>query len=218
MMQLLDALDQPHVQLLLRLVLGGLLLLASATKLADRASFRQAVAEYEVLPRKLEQPFAALFPWLEVAVGALLLLGLGGAIAAWLAVPVFLSFGVAIGVNLLRGRRFDCHCFGSVHSEQIGWLPLLRSAGLVLVSLVVALGSGRFGALDLVVFGSDGELPPAAEVIPVIFLAAVVFDVLILLPEALNFQAGVSRLYARHGSRTAGRRPKTPATSAGSAT
>ncbi len=218
MTQFLGALDQPHVQLLLRLVLGGLLLLAGATKLADRASFRQAIAEYEVLPRHLEQPFAALFPWLEVAVGALLLLGLGGAIAAWLAVPVFLSFGVAIGVNLLRGRRFDCHCFGSVHSEEIGWLPLLRSGGLVLVSLVVALGFGRFGALDLVFFGSDGELPPAVEVIPVVFLAAVIFDVLILLPEVFSFRAGVSRLYARHGSRTAGRRAKALAMGTGSAT
>ena len=45
MTQLLDALGQPHVQLLLRLVLGGLLLLAGVTKLADRESFRQAVAE-----------------------------------------------------------------------------------------------------------------------------------------------------------------------------
>jgi uncharacterized membrane protein YphA (DoxX/SURF4 family) len=208
--QLLDALDQPHVQLLLRLVLGGLLLLAGVTKLVDRASFRQAVAEYGVLPERLEWPFAALLPWMETAVGVLLLVGLGGAVAAWLAVPIFLSFGVAIGVNLWRGRHFDCHCFGSVHSEEIGWLPLLRSAALVLTALVVALGASRFGALDLVLFGSNAELPPAGEVVPVVFLAAVVFDVLILVPEAIAFQVGFSRLYAKHVARPAGHRPKTP--------
>jgi hypothetical protein len=218
MTQLLDALDQPHVQLLLRLVLGGLLLLAGATKLADRESFRQAVNEYEVLPRQLELPFAVILPWLEITIGALLLLGLGSAIAAWLAVPIFLSFGVAIGVNLLRGRHFDCHCFGSVHSERIGWLPLFRSAALVLVALVVALWASRFGALDLVLFGSDAELPPAAEVIPIVFLAAVVFDVLILVPEALTFRAGVSRLYAARITGTVDHQRQAPATSGGRAT
>ena len=42
MTPLLDALDQHHAQLLLRLVLGGLLLLAGVTKLADRGSSQTA--------------------------------------------------------------------------------------------------------------------------------------------------------------------------------
>ncbi|MCH7511424.1 MAG: DoxX family membrane protein [Chloroflexi bacterium] len=193
MTPLLDALDQHHAQLLLRLVLGGLLLLAGVTKLADRAGFRQAVAEYEILPERLQRPFATLLPWLETTLGVLLLLGLGTAIAASLATPLFLSFALAIGVNLLRGRDFDCHCFGSVQSEQIGWPALLRSTALVLAALVVAIGASPFGALDAVVLGSTDGLPPVAEVIPVVFLAAVVFDVLILLPETLAFRAIFAR-------------------------
>ncbi len=188
MTEISDLLHQPHAQLLLRLVLGGLLLLAGLTKLADRASVRQAVADYEVLPGHLERPFAALLPWLETALGALLLLGLGTTIAAALATPLFLSFALAIGVNLVRGRHFDCHCFGSVRSERIGWPALLRSAALVLAAVLVATGASRFGALDAALFGSAANLPPAGEVIPIVFLAAVVFDVLILLPEAVAFR------------------------------
>ncbi len=188
MTEILDALQQPHAQLLLRLVLGGLLLLAGLTKLADRAGVRQAVADYEILPGRLERPFAALLPWLETGLGALLLLGLGTTIAAALAMPLFLSFALAIGVNLVRGRHFDCHCFGSVRSERIGWPALLRSTVLVLTAVVVAAGASRFGALDAVLFGSGANLPPASEVIPIVFLAAVVFDVLILLPEAIAFR------------------------------
>lgn len=218
MTQLLDALGQPHVQLLLRLVLGGLLVLAGATKLADLQGFRQAVAEYEVLPKQLELPFTALLPLAETVLGVMLLLGLGSTIAAWLAVPVFLCFGVAIGVNLVRGRHFDCHCFGSVHSERIGWLPLLRSAALVLVALVLALEASPYGALDLVLFGSDAELPPAVEVIPIVFLAAVVFDVLILMPEALAFRAGVRQLYAARITGTVDHQRQVPATNGGRAT
>jgi hypothetical protein len=120
-------------------------------------------------------------------------LGLGTAVAASLATPLFLSFGLAISVNLLRGRRFDCHCFGSVHGGRIGWPALLRSAALVGVALVVAVGASPFGALETALLGTTGELPPASEIIPIVFLAAVVFHVLILLPEAVAFQAGFAR-------------------------
>ncbi len=53
-----------------------------------------------------------------------------------------------------------------------------------------------------VLFGSAGELPPAGEVIPMVLLAAVVFDVLILLPEAIAFRAGVARAYATRTARS----------------
>ena len=196
MTSLFDALHQPHVQLFLRLVLGGLLLLAGGSKLANRAAFRGAVAEYKVLPQKLEAPFAAALPGAEMALGVLLLLGLGTTIAAALAAPLFLSFGVAIGVNLARGRRFDCHCFGAVQRDPIGWPALLRSVALVLATIVVAVGTSRFGALEFALFGSRGDLPPAVEVVPVVFLAAVALNVLILLPEALAVRAAFARSHA----------------------
>ena len=195
MTQILDALGQPHAQLFLRLVLGGLLLVAGATKLADRSSFRQAVAEYEVLPKALAGPFATVLPWLELALGALLLLGLGTIVAAALALPLFLSFAVAIAVNLLRGRQLDCHCFGAIQSEQIGWATLVRTAALVLAALAISLEASRFGALEFALFGSGETLPPIGEVIPIVFLAAVVLDVLILLPEAVAFRVGFRELH-----------------------
>ena len=206
MTQLLDTLGQPHVQLLLRLVLGGLLLLAGITKLADRTAFRRAVVEYELLPTALERPFATILPLLETVLGTLLLLGLGTSVAAALATPLFLSFGVAIGVNLLRGRQFDCHCFGAVRSDRIGWPALLRSVALVLAALVVAAGASRFGALESALFGATEALPPVGEVIPIVLVAAVAFHALILLPEAVAFRAGFARAYR---SRISGAHPAT---------
>lgn len=189
MTEFLEALQQPHTQLLLRLVLGGLLLLAGVTKLAERSAAQQAVSEYDILPERFVRPFAATLPWAEISLGVLLLLGLGTTVASALAVPLFLSFAIAIGVNLRRGRDFDCHCFGSMQSERIGWPSLLRSLALATAALVVAIGASRFGALDAAFLGSGADLPPAVEVIPVVLVAAVIFDVLILLPEALAFRA-----------------------------
>ncbi len=194
MSEVLGALDQHHVQLLLRLTLGGLLILAAITKLTDRAAFRTAVAEYKLLPHALEAPFAAALPVVELLLGALLLAGLGTAIAAWAAVPVFLSFSIAIGVNMARGRELDCHCFGSVQSEPIGWPSLIRSSALVIASLIVAFGASAFGAVDALLLDADG-LPPASEIVPVVLLAFVIFDVIILLPEAIVTQLSFDASY-----------------------
>ena len=202
MSEVLDALGQHHVQLLLRLTLGGLLTLAAFTKLADREAFRTAVSEYRVLPSTLERPFAATLPMVELTVGVLLLAGLGTVIAASLAVPVFLSFSIAIGVNMLRGRALDCHCFGSVQSEPIGWPAIIRSSALLVTAIIVAIGASRFGALEALFTNSEG-LPPVSEVVPVVLLALVIFDVMILLPEAiatqLSFYSAYGRGHANHG-------------------
>lgn len=196
MSDVLDALGQHHVQLLLRLTLGGLLCLAAVTKLTDRDAFKTAVSEYRVLPAALERPFAAVLPFIELALGTLLLAGLGTVVAAAVAIPVFLSFSIAIGVNMLRGRNLDCHCFGSVQSEPIGWPAVIRSSALAIAALIVALSASRFGALDALLLGSNG-LPPATEVVPVLLVALVVFDVIILLPEAVATQLSFTSVYGR---------------------
>jgi uncharacterized membrane protein YphA (DoxX/SURF4 family) len=197
MTDFLDSLRQPHALLLVRLVLGALLLIAGATKLTDRQAFYTAVSEYDILPASVARPFALLMPWLETGLGALLLLGLATVPAAALAVPLFGSFALAIGINMLRGRHFDCHCFGSTHSDEIGWTALLRSLLLALSALFVAAGASRFGALDGALFGASGDLPPVSDIIPIAFAAFVIVDVLFLLPEAVAFQAGFRHLRAR---------------------
>jgi uncharacterized membrane protein YphA (DoxX/SURF4 family) len=189
MTDFLDSLRQPHTLLLLRLVLGGLLLIAGVTKLADRAAFYSAVSDYDVLPSSLARPFAFLMPIVEVTLGLLLVLGFVTVAAAALAVPLFGSFSIAIGINMLRGRNFDCHCFGSTHSDRIGWPALLRSLVLAGTALFVAFGASRFGALDAVLFGSPRDLPPVSDVIPIVFAAFVVVDLLFLMPEFFAIRA-----------------------------
>jgi hypothetical protein len=196
MSDVLDALGQHHVQLLLRLTLGGLLTLAAITKFTDRAAFSTAVSEYRVLPSMLERPFATLLPFIELTLGMLLLAGLGTMIAASLATLVFLSFSLAIGVNMVRGRDLDCHCFGSVQSEPIGWPAVIRSSALLVAALIVAIGASRFGAVESLFLNSKG-LPPVSEIVPVVLLTFVVFDVIILLPEAIVTQLSYYSAYGR---------------------
>jgi uncharacterized membrane protein YphA (DoxX/SURF4 family) len=195
MSDILAALDQPHLQFLLRVVLGGLLLLAGLTKLADRAAFRDAIRQYEILPASLEAPFAAIVPFAEITLGTMLLLGLGTTLAAALAVPLLGSFVFAIAVNLARGRDFDCHCFGSVSSDRIGWPVLIRSTLLMLFALTVAVATSSFGSLDGALWASEADVPPMSEVVAMAIVAFAIFDVLILLPETLAMRETIAAAF-----------------------
>jgi peroxiredoxin len=43
-------------------------------------------------------------------------------------------FVVGISINLARGRKPDCHCFGQLHSAPAGWKTLARNGGLAAVA------------------------------------------------------------------------------------
>jgi peroxiredoxin len=116
-----------------RLLLALVFAVAGAAKLADREGSRRAIVDFG-MPSALAAPLGLLFPLAELAVAATLL----PASTAWwgaLGALVLLSVFVAgISVNLARGRKPDCHCFGQMHSAPAGWKTLARNAVLAAVA------------------------------------------------------------------------------------
>lgn len=198
MSDFIDPLRQAHVLLLLRLLVGALLLIAGVSKLGDREAFDNAVTDYDILPARLARPFARLVPLLEVLLGVLLLLGLFTVESAALAVPLFASFSLAIGVNMLRGRHVDCHCFGSTTNDRVGPAALVRSLLLTFAALYVVIGASRFGSLDALMYGTPDDLPAVSEAIPIVFAAFVIVDVMFLLPEFLSIRDAFRKRQAGH--------------------
>ena len=93
-------------------ILGGTLLLAGIPKLRDRDGLLTVVKGYRLLPAPAERAVAAPLPFVEVVVGALLILGIGGRWPAVAAALLFTAFTTGLTVNLARGRRdLDCGCF-----------------------------------------------------------------------------------------------------------
>src|SRR5437764_1451984 len=110
-----------------RLLLAAVFAVAALTKVADRAGTRQAIMNFG-LPALLAGPLGLLLPAAELAVAVALVPTVSawwGAIGAF---TLLLLFSAGIGVNLARGRRPDCHCFGQLHSEPVGWPTLARNA------------------------------------------------------------------------------------------
>jgi thiol-disulfide isomerase/thioredoxin len=114
-------------------------------KLADRAGLRRTLTAFGV-PAGPAGPLATALPVAELLV-AVTLLPAGtawwGAVGAlWL----LLAFVAAIAVNLARGRRPECNCFGQFGSAPIGWSTLARNGVLAAAAgVVVARGPASAG-------------------------------------------------------------------------
>lgn len=143
------------VLLLARLVLAAVLGLAAATKLADPTGTRRTLLNFG-LPARLAPALALLLPLSELAVSLALLpvrTAWWGALGAF---GLLGTFMLAISANLAQGRRPDCHCFGQLHSEPVGWPTLVRNAALAaLAILLIWRGPERVGPSA---FGWLGEL------------------------------------------------------------
>jgi thiol-disulfide isomerase/thioredoxin/uncharacterized membrane protein YphA (DoxX/SURF4 family) len=120
--------------LIVRLLLAGTWLLAAVTKITDRDGARRAVEDFGT-PSVLVTPLTVLLPLGELIIAALLVPGRTAPYGAILSFLLLLGYCAAIGVNMARGNRPDCHCFGQLYSEPIGWQTLARNGVLAAASL-----------------------------------------------------------------------------------
>ena len=132
-----------------RYFLAAVFAVAALAKLRNLAGTRQALIEFGI-SGWLARRAALLLPASELACAAGLIPPVTAKLAA-LALAVLLTiFTAAIGLNLLRGRRPSCACFGAVNSSPIGPQTILRN--LVLLAMAGCGATGRLG------FGASAAL------------------------------------------------------------
>lgn len=121
--------------------IGAVLMVAGIPKIGDLERMTRAVRGYRILPDALTPVVATVLPWVEIVLGAALVLGVAPALAGAAAAVVFATFFVALTVNLARGRReLECGCFafgaGREEIAHIGWWHAARAAGLAAAAAV----------------------------------------------------------------------------------
>ena len=72
----MEFLKNKYLQILLRLVLGGLFIYASYDKIINPAEFAKAVKNYDMLPIALVNIPAIILPYLEFFTGLFLVIGI----------------------------------------------------------------------------------------------------------------------------------------------
>jgi uncharacterized membrane protein YphA (DoxX/SURF4 family) len=97
---------------LARLGLAAVWLISGAIKVSDLNQTYVAVQAYDLLPAGTVSVVAGAVPFLELALGVLLLVGLGTRLTAVVSAVVLLAFIGAVAQAWARGLTIDCGCFG----------------------------------------------------------------------------------------------------------
>jgi uncharacterized membrane protein YphA (DoxX/SURF4 family) len=124
-----------HSIFVLQLSVGIVFLLSAFSKFLEPRQFMRTVAKYEILPAPIASLFALMLVPLEVFLAISFLTGWLIDIALPLAAVTLAVFLMAVGINLNRGRKVRCGCFGNV-DEQISSRTVARLSLLVLAVLI----------------------------------------------------------------------------------
>jgi uncharacterized membrane protein YphA (DoxX/SURF4 family) len=128
-------LAQPWLTLLFRLILGGVLIVAGALKVVNLQKSAMAVRAYEMLPVWMANFLGYTLPWIEIGIGALLVIGVAVRIMGLFGALIMLAFIIAIAQAWARGLSIDCGCFGgggTIDPEDTKYLSeIIRDIGLL---------------------------------------------------------------------------------------
>ncbi|MEU3453015.1 MauE/DoxX family redox-associated membrane protein [Micromonospora sp. NPDC006766] len=127
---------RPWLGVAVRLGLAAVWLFAGATKVGDLPASGRAVNAYQVMPYDLATVIGAALPFVELALGVLLLAGLATRLVAGVSAALLVVFIAGIASAWARGLAIDCGCFGSGGQLAAGQAPtylpeILRDLGFL---------------------------------------------------------------------------------------
>ena len=120
-----------------RLIIAGTLIASAIPKLLAPLRFRQIVIQYAVLPPGAVGPFSRALPLVEVALAALLLIGVAVRPAATISTAMFGLFAAALMIAQNGTGRGDCGCLGRLHRQAGPWV-IAEDVGLAVAAAFVA--------------------------------------------------------------------------------
>lgn len=130
---------QPWLTLAGRLILGGVLFAAGFLKYEHLDKSRMAVRAYELLPISIANFLGIALPFLEIAIGILLILGAAIRISSAIGGALMIVFIFGISQAWARGLSIDCGCFGGggqVAPGTANYLPeILRDSALAAIAI-----------------------------------------------------------------------------------
>jgi uncharacterized membrane protein YphA (DoxX/SURF4 family) len=129
----------PWISTGIRLALAAVWIVAGALKVGDLAASGRAVHAYQVMPYDAAKVVGAVQPFLEIALGVLLLIGLAVRLSAGISAVLLTVFIAGIVSAWARGLRIDCGCFSRGGALGAGETPayaadLARDVGLLVLA------------------------------------------------------------------------------------
>jgi uncharacterized membrane protein YphA (DoxX/SURF4 family) len=126
--------------IVLRVGLAAVFLYAAYTKLKQPwLVFALSISSYQILPDPVVLFMARTLPWFELALGLLLLVGVGLRYVSVAATGLLGLFFTIMIVMYAKGRGIDCGCFGL--GEALGVKTLIRDGLLLGASAVLSVAA-----------------------------------------------------------------------------
>jgi len=113
----------PWISTVARLGLAAVFLVAGFTKIGDLAGSGRAVNAYQLMPFEVAKVVGAAQPFLEIALGLLLLAGIAVRLSAGIAAVLLVLFIAGIASAWARGLQIDCGCFSKGGELGAGQAP-----------------------------------------------------------------------------------------------
>jgi uncharacterized membrane protein YphA (DoxX/SURF4 family) len=137
---------------LFRLGLAAVWLISGAIKAADPNQTFAAVKAYQILPSGLVSVVAAVLPFLELAFGVLVLVGIGQRLMGILSALLLLVYIAGVAQSWARGLTIDCGCFGGGGQVAAGQTQypqeILRDTGFLVLAVWLAVRPRTFFSVD----------------------------------------------------------------------
>ncbi len=138
--------------LLLRLGLAAVWFSAGIPKIADLAQNYVAVHAYQLLPQAAVGVVSVVQPFLEVAIGVLILIGIGTRLVSGFSLILMALYIGGIASVWARGLSIDCGCFsagGAVADGSTHYLQdVARDVGFFLMSLWLVVRPRTLASVD----------------------------------------------------------------------
>jgi len=112
-------------------ILGGVMCVAGGSKIA--MGNRWPVEAQALGAPKSITP---IVPWIEIALGSLLIVQLKPEVVGALSVALLVAFTLLIMRQLQKGERPVCACFGSWSSKPLSWNHVARNAGFIALAVI----------------------------------------------------------------------------------
>jgi uncharacterized membrane protein YphA (DoxX/SURF4 family) len=129
----------PWISTAARLGLAAVWIVAGALKAGDLAASGRAVNAYQLMPYDAAKVVGAVQPFVEIALGLLLLVGLAVRLCAAISAVLLTVFVAGIVSAWSRGLAIDCGCFSKGGALGAGQTPqyaseIARDVGFLLLA------------------------------------------------------------------------------------
>lgn len=129
-------LGHPAVGAICRLLIGLIFIYAGYPKLLHPGEFARLVYGYRILHPELVNLIGIILPWVEVAAGAFLIIGILPQSSAAVVAGLLALFTGAGFLALVRGLDISCGCFFPLMAgHKLTWGLLARDAVLLAFAL-----------------------------------------------------------------------------------